>query len=152
MNEQMAGNFGPIIMMVLMIAIFYFLLIRPQKKKEKKLRDMIAALKVGDEVASIGGIHGKITRIKDDIFVLETGVGTTKSYISIERSAIARMTKAAATGLTTLCAYRGLTPVMLCGDFMLTESFLRSKFGVNTRRMIFADRTTRETLLAIEPE
>jgi len=97
MNEQMAGNFGPIIMMVLMIAIFYFLLIRPQKKKQKKLRDMIAALKVGDEVASIGGIHGKITRIKDDIFVLETGVGTTKSYISIERSAIARMTKAAAT-------------------------------------------------------
>jgi hypothetical protein len=61
-------------------------------------------------------------------------------------------TKASATGLTTLCAYRGLTPVMLCGDFMLTEGFLRSKFGVNTRRMVFADRATRDDLLAIQPE
>ena len=86
-------QFGPIIMMVVFIAIFYFMLIRPQKKKEKKLREMIAALKVGDEVASIGGIHGKITRIKDDIFVLETGVGTTKSFIAIERNAISRLVK-----------------------------------------------------------
>ncbi|MBR5152593.1 MAG: preprotein translocase subunit YajC [Clostridia bacterium] len=97
MNPEATASFGPMIMMVLMIVIFYFLLIRPQKKKEKQLRDMIAALKVGDEVASIGGIHGKITRIKDDIFVLETGVGTTKSFISIERSAISRLIKAGAT-------------------------------------------------------
>ncbi len=96
MNGEMTTSFGPLIMMVLMIVIFYFLLIRPQKKKEKQLRDMIAALKVGDEVASIGGIHGKIARIKDDIFVLESGVGTTKSFISIERSAIARLIKAGA--------------------------------------------------------
>lgn len=82
-----------ILMLVLMIAVFYFILIRPQRKKEKKLREMIAALKVGDEVASIGGIHGKIIRIKDDVFVLETGVGTTKSYITIERGSISRVTK-----------------------------------------------------------
>ncbi len=96
MNEQMAagtGGFAPIIMMVIMLAVFYFILIRPQKKKEKKLREMLAGLRVGDEVASIGGIHGKITRIKDDIFVLETGVGTTKSFISIDRSAISRLIK-----------------------------------------------------------
>ena len=80
--------------LVVMVAIFYFVLIRPQKKKEKQTRDMLAALKIGDEVASIGGIHGKITRIKDEIFVLETGVGTTKSYISIERAAISRLIKA----------------------------------------------------------
>ena len=91
-TEQMAGLAG-LIPMILVLVVFYFLLIRPQKKKEKKLREMIAALKVGDEVASIGGIHGKITRIKDDIFVLETGVGTTKSFISIERSAISRLIK-----------------------------------------------------------
>ena len=54
---------------------------------------MIAALKVGDEVASIGGIHGKIVRIKENIFVLESGVGTTKSFIAIERSAISRLVK-----------------------------------------------------------
>ena len=96
MNEQqMVGveGFAPIIMMVLLLVVFYFILIRPQKKKEKKLREMIAALRVGDEVASIGGIHGKIARIKDDIFILETGVGTMKSFISIERSAISRLIK-----------------------------------------------------------
>ena len=79
--------------MIVMIAVFYFILIRPQKKKEKKLREMLAALRVGDEVASIGGIHGKIARIKDDIFVLETGIGTMKSYIAIERAAISRLIK-----------------------------------------------------------
>lgn len=87
------GQFGPLIMMVLMLVVFYFILIRPQRKKEKKLREMIAALKVGDEVASIGGIHGKIVRIKDDIFVLETGVGTTKSYVTMERASISRLIK-----------------------------------------------------------
>jgi preprotein translocase subunit YajC len=66
-------------------------LIRPQKKKEKALKDMISSLKVGDEVASIGGIHGKINRVKDNLFILETGVGTTKSYVTIEKSAIARL-------------------------------------------------------------
>lgn len=79
--------------LVVMIVVFYFILIRPQKKKEKQLREMLAALRVGDEVVSIGGIHGKIVRIKDDIFILETGIGTMKSFIAIERSAISRMTK-----------------------------------------------------------
>lgn len=55
-------------------------------------------------------------------------------------------TKAAAAGLTTLCAYRKLTPVMTGGDFMLTESFLRSKFGVNTRQIAFPKRETRKQL------
>ena len=58
--------------------------------------------------------------------------------------------KSAAMGLTTLCAYRGLTPVMTGGDFMLTESFIRNKFGVNTRRMVFPDRETRQQLNEFE--
>lgn len=93
MELQQQASFAPMIMMVLVLVVFYFMLIRPQRKKEKKLREMIAALKVGDEVASIGGIHGKIIRIKDDVFVLETGVGTTKSYITIERAAISKLLK-----------------------------------------------------------
>lgn len=60
--------------------------------------------------------------------------------------------KSAAVGLTTLCAYRGLTPVMTTGDFMLTESFLRGKFGINARRITFPDRATRAELAAKEPE
>ena len=54
--------------------------------------------------------------------------------------------RAAAAGLSTLCSYRGLTPVLTGGDFMLTESFIRSKFGVNTRRIAFPERPVRDQL------
>ena len=60
--------------------------------------------------------------------------------------------KAAAAGLTTLCAYRGLTPVLTTGDFMLTESFIRGKFGVNTRRIAFPQRAVRQELAQVEPD
>ena len=89
----LAGLLPSVGMLVLMFVVFYFILIRPQKKKEKELRNMIAALKVGDEVATIGGIHGKIARIKDDLFLLESGIGTNKSFITVDRSAVSRFTK-----------------------------------------------------------
>lgn len=54
--------------------------------------------------------------------------------------------KSAAVGLTTLCSYRRLTPLMVTGDFMLSESFLRGKFGVNTKRIAFPDRAARTEL------
>lgn len=54
--------------------------------------------------------------------------------------------KSAAAGLVTLCGYRKLTPVVTCGDFMVTESFLRSKFGINTRRIAFPDKDLRAEL------
>ncbi len=59
--------------------------------------------------------------------------------------------KDSAMGLTTLCAYRGLTPVMTTGDFMLTDSFIRSKFGVNVRRIAFPPRDVRGELEAQLP-
>lgn len=98
-GETKQGQANPLAMviqfvpLVLIFVVFYFLLIRPQKKKEKALKDMISSLKVGDTVASIGGIHGKIIRIKDDVFVLESGLGANKSYISLDRSAISRLVK-----------------------------------------------------------
>ena len=79
-------NPGMIIYFVVIIAVFYFLLIRPQKKQEKRTREMLAALKVGDEVISIGGIKGKIRKIKDDFVVIETGAD--KTPIEFERNAI----------------------------------------------------------------
>jgi len=54
--------------------------------------------------------------------------------------------RASVAGLAALCGYRSLTPVLTCGDFMLTESFLRSKFGVNTRRIAFPGYEVRKTL------
>lgn len=60
--------------------------------------------------------------------------------------------KASAAGLTTLCSYRRLTPVLTTGDFMLTESFIRGKFGVNTKRMAFPARNVRAELAKREAD
>ena len=63
---------GMILPLVLMFVVFY-LLIRPQKKKDKKVKEMLAALKNGDRVCTIGGIYGTITSIKDDTIELSVG-------------------------------------------------------------------------------
>ena len=69
---------GSIILIVALIAVFYFFMIRPQKKQEKKDAAMRDALQVGDEVTTIGGIIGKIVSIKGETFVLETTKDKTK--------------------------------------------------------------------------
>ena len=60
------------------IALMYFMMIRPQKKQEKKDAEMRNALAVGDEVTTIGGIIGKVVAIKEETFVLETTKDRTK--------------------------------------------------------------------------
>jgi Cu+-exporting ATPase len=60
--------------------------------------------------------------------------------------------RSSAMGLRTLCAYRKLRLVMTSGDFMLTDTFVRSRFGVNSRRIHFPDRDVREELNAVEPD
>ena len=62
----------PILGIGLMIVFFYFFMIRPQKKQEKKDAEMRNSLQVGDEVTTIGGIIGKVVSIKEETFVLET--------------------------------------------------------------------------------
>ena len=64
--------------LVLMFVVFYFLLIRPQRKKDKKIKDMLAALKPGDRVCTIGGIYGTISAIKDDTIELSVGCDDVK--------------------------------------------------------------------------
>ena len=68
----------PILGMVALFALMYFLMIRPQKKQEKKDAEMRNALAVGDEVTTIGGIIGKVISIKEETFVLETTKDRTK--------------------------------------------------------------------------
>ena len=58
---------------VLMFALMYFLIWRPQKKQQKKDTEMRNALEIGDEVTTIGGVIGRVVAIKDETFVLETG-------------------------------------------------------------------------------
>lgn len=77
--------------LVLIIVLLYFMMIRPQRKKEKETRAMINAMKVGDKVVTIGGICGKVAKIKDEYVFIETGnVGTPdqKSIVKMERDAI----------------------------------------------------------------
>ena len=77
--EQMAemSPIAAILQMVLplvaMGAIFYFMLIRPQRKKDKQVKDMLANLKHGDRITTIGGIYGTIVNIKDDTVTLAIG-------------------------------------------------------------------------------
>ncbi|WP_425446032.1 preprotein translocase subunit YajC [Dethiothermospora halolimnae] len=67
--EQYTGLLFPILLLV----IFYFLLIRPQRKKDKQIREMRSNLKVGDQITTIGGIYGKIVKVKEDILTIEVG-------------------------------------------------------------------------------
>jgi len=62
---------GPLPMLVLMFAIFYFLLIRPQQKKTKQHKELLANLRKGDNVITSGGIYGKITGLTNDMVVME---------------------------------------------------------------------------------
>ena len=82
-----AGNILTMFLpLVFMILIFYFLVMRPQKKQERKEAQMRDSLQVGDEVTTIGGIIGRVVSIKDETFTLETSRDRTK--IRFVRSAI----------------------------------------------------------------
>lgn len=87
--QQGAGNQGSgmsgIFMIVAMIVIFYFFMIRPQQRKQKKIRQQREALTKGDKVVTAGGIHGKITADKGTYFMVEIAPGTT---IRVEKSSI----------------------------------------------------------------
>ena len=68
-----ASMIPSLVLMVAMIALFYFMLIRPQKKKDKAVKDMLAALKNGDRVCTIGGIYGTISNVRDNTITLSVG-------------------------------------------------------------------------------
>ena len=76
------GIIEMIIMMVVMVVIFYFLLIRPQRKKDKAVKDMLNALKVGDRICTIGGIYGTIAEMKNDVVTLKVGGQQTPMVIA----------------------------------------------------------------------
>lgn len=82
MNDPMIQS---IIMLVLMFAIFYFLLIRPQQKQQKRVREMQANLARGDKVITIGGLHGKIDSLDETTVVIRCNDGSRLTY---DRTAI----------------------------------------------------------------
>ena len=88
-NAQVAQSSGiveMIVMMLVMVAVFYFFLIRPQKKKDKAVKNMLAALKPGDRICTIGGLYGTISSIKDDNVTIT--LGAQQNTVVIARWAI----------------------------------------------------------------
>jgi preprotein translocase subunit YajC len=83
------GNMLPLLLMVGIFVVFYFFMIRPQKKQERALNEMRNNLTVGDEITTIGGIIGKVVSIKEETCVIESAHDRTK--IRILRTAISRV-------------------------------------------------------------
>ena len=79
--------------LVLIFGLFYFLLIRPQQKKKKEHKDMVAAMKVGDEVATNDGLLGKLTALDDNFVTIDVaqGVSIKSVNVQVQRHAIALM-------------------------------------------------------------
>ncbi len=81
---------GPIPLMIAFFGIFYILIIRPQQKRQKAIKNQIDALKINDKVVTIGGMHGTVLGIGETTFTLKTEDGT---RIEFDKSAIARVDK-----------------------------------------------------------
>ena len=80
------GMSSSIIMLVAMLAIFYFMLIRPENKRKKEAEQMRNSVKTGDKIVTIGGITGTVVNVKDTRIVLETGADQVR--IELEKWAI----------------------------------------------------------------
>lgn len=84
--EAAAGGSWPgMIMIIAMIAIFYFFMIRPQQKKQKEIRKAREAMKSGDKVVTAGGIYGRIKEVKETTFIVEIAAGVT---IKIDKGSV----------------------------------------------------------------
>ncbi|MBM7620422.1 preprotein translocase subunit YajC [Bacillus tianshenii] len=85
--QEILGVIWPLL---LMFAIFYFLLIRPQQKRQKQVREMQTNLQKGDKIVTIGGLHGIVDALDEDKIVLKTGDG---SRLTFDRQAIRDVNK-----------------------------------------------------------
>lgn len=79
---------GTILYLGVFFAIIYFLMIRPQQKQQKQRQQMLGSVKVNDRIVTIGGIHGRVLKMKDDILTIRIA---DKTEIEIEKSAVGRI-------------------------------------------------------------
>ena len=85
-GESAGGSWMTFVPLIAIVAIFYFLIIRPQSKKQKETQKMLAALKKGDKVVTIGGLHGTIQTVRENTVILKVDDST---KLEFSRSAIA---------------------------------------------------------------
>ena len=76
------GMTSTIVMLVMMLAVFYFMLIRPENKRKKEAEQMRSAVKVGDRITTIGGIVGTVVYVKENNLVMETGADQVRVVIA----------------------------------------------------------------------
>lgn len=87
--------FGMLLPMIAIFAIFYFLLIRPQQKRQRQQETMIKGITKGDNVVTAGGLHGKVTGVADDVLTLEIAVVKGERIrVKVARPRIESVTKA----------------------------------------------------------
>ncbi len=77
-----SSSYSTILLMVGLFAVMYFVMIRPQKKKQKEEQEMRDAIQIGDEITTIGGICGRVVTVKEDSLVIETGADRNKMKIA----------------------------------------------------------------------
>lgn len=82
------GGFGAFLPLIILFVIFYFLLIRPQQRKSKQHKEMLASLKEGDRIVSSGGLHGIVTGMAEDTVTIEIAP---KVRAKIARASIAEL-------------------------------------------------------------
>jgi preprotein translocase subunit YajC len=85
-----AGGMSAFIPLILMFAIFYFLLIRPQQKKAKQHKTLLSSLRKGDRIVTSGGLHGLITGVADDVVTMEIAP---KIRVKVSRASVAGILK-----------------------------------------------------------
>ena len=76
------NSWTTILLMVALFGVMYFVMIRPQKKKQKEEQEMRDAIQIGDEITTIGGICGRVVTVKEDSLVIETGADRNKMKIT----------------------------------------------------------------------
>jgi preprotein translocase subunit YajC len=94
--EEAAGGLAAFLPLILIMAVFWLLLIRPQQKRAKAQRELVGSVSVSDQVVTLGGIHGTVRYVDDEIVHLEIAPGTT---ITLAKQAIARRIVDADTGV-----------------------------------------------------
>lgn len=86
--QAQGGGWISIVFLVVMIAVMYFVMIRPQRKQQKQEAKMRNELQIGDEIITIGGIYGRVVSLKDDSIVIESSGD--RSKIQVTRTAVAQ--------------------------------------------------------------
>ena len=89
--DGLSGMLSMGLPLILMFGLMWLLMIRPQKKKEKALRELINAMTVGDQVLTIGGVVGRIVNLRDDEVTISTSVANT--LVTFKKSAISSVSK-----------------------------------------------------------